>query len=92
MMKKPLNRIAIVLWILAIAIPIMEAIDVVYLNGLRVEAYGSVLPKAETYWLISNIATHMRLGLTNVALLAGLGYLIEIADQVRWDARANGKL
>lgn len=91
-MKKPLNWVTIILWVLAVAIPTLEAIDVVFLNGLRVEAMGPALHKAETYWFISSVVTQVRVAIMNIAVLGGLGYLIEIADQVRWEWRGRSKL
>lgn len=91
-MKKPINRVAIALWVLAIAIPVIEGISVAYTNSLRVHTLPSGMKGFESYWLISNIVTQLRVGLTNFALLGGLGFLIELADQIRWELRSRGKL
>jgi hypothetical protein len=87
-MKKPINRVAIIFWVLAVAYPIFGIASALLLNALRQHTINDpMLPQANAYFAFSTILVQLRASVLNFAILAGMGYLIELADQIRWSLR-----
>lgn len=73
-MKKPICKWAIVLWIAAGAFAVIQAF-----NFVPSVSIGALSP----FELIGSIVLH---SFFQVGLLAGMGALIELVDQIRWNA------
>ena len=71
-MRKPLNRVAIAMWVLAVAVLLVWAFSL--FRFLRSYPIQTLNIGATVY------------GAFEGAVLIALGTLIEIADQVRWNA------
>ena len=82
MMKKPLNKFAIGLWVLAAVYVIGEVGLYLYFSHMRAELIrlggGPQFPAFPSFW-----RTPPSL-IMDAAELAALGMLIEIGDKIRW--------
>jgi hypothetical protein len=83
-MKKPFNRIALCLWIAAAVVAIMNSGAIYFameaLNNMPGQTGGAPL-------VLRSFLTAATGTVTPVATLIGFATLIEIMDQIRWNAR-----
>lgn len=79
-MKKPLNLFAVVLWLLAVVVIVGDA---AYL--LTPQPAFTPQP-TDTYYVVSYWFS-ARNSLVSAGVLAALGVLIELLDQIRWNTR-----
>jgi hypothetical protein len=81
-MKKPINKFAVALWVLAVVIFAVEVVQVfAIISGMR-EVPGTLGDNAVDDMLLRSLATYVATPLQ----LAALGVLIELVDQIRWNA------
>ena len=80
-MRKPVNKFAVALWIVAALVAALNFTDV--LDTLKNLANAAGDPVA----VVVSLASVLSGMLVPVAQLAAFGALIEILDQIRWDAR-----
>lgn len=82
-MKKPINKFAVALWVLAVALILGTAFNeygVQQLYAHRAEQDVSLYEVVGSGWrLVTG-------GIAAAAQIAGLGVLIELVDQIRWNA------
>jgi hypothetical protein len=80
-MKKPVNKFAVLLWVLAAVALIGEAGSAVAtwenMQGLLHEA-------GESYLAIAAVWSAVRSAILYTGLLAASGVIIELIDQIRW--------
>jgi len=82
-MKKPVNRFAATMWIVAVAVVALDIISVYStFESLRAASQSST-----TYYYVVMRLNGLVVTVAPVAMLVGLGALIEIADQIRWSMR-----
>jgi hypothetical protein len=87
-MRKPINKFAVALWVLAVIV-----------FGSFVYSYFSVMqtleqfaqPGVRFYSLGGDLLSFVHSGLLPAMMLAAFGYLIELVDQIRWDALQRQK-
>lgn len=82
-MKKSVNKFAVALWVLAAIVLLSEAASYRALSDSMKEmaSFGGRL-----YVIEGVIWNALRMGLLSSAQLAGLGVIIELVDQIRWNA------
>jgi len=91
-MKKPVSRIAIIFWVLAVVLPVLNVSSASLVNGLRQHAFSDpAFHQTNAYFAFSTVLGQVRAALVDCALLAGMGFLIEWVDQIRWDVRSKDK-
>ena len=85
-MKKPLNRVALALWVLAVLVIVGEACSFVVLrHGVQMsEAAGDRI-----YLVAGATWNFVRSALMSAASLVALGTLVELLDQIRWNIRRD---
>jgi hypothetical protein len=82
-MKKPVNKIAVALWVLAVIVLLGEAASLEELReGMRELAQkgDAIYAVAGSFWNV------LRIGLLSAVQLATFGVIIELIDQIRWNA------
>jgi hypothetical protein len=83
-MKKPMNRFAVAMWVAAAVVAVLNAFQFQELQTITQRSAGIVgfshLPMEFILRSISGV-------IMPTVMLAGLGGLIEIVDQVRWNTR-----
>jgi hypothetical protein len=82
-MKKPINRVAIMLWVLAVLTLASEAASLAYMRQILQEATSQ---PGQTYYAVGYFWPMIRGSVLAAILLAVFGYLIELIDQIRWNA------
>jgi hypothetical protein len=82
-MKKPINRVAIALWVLAVLTLASEAASWAYRRQILQEATSQ---PGQTYYVVGHFWPMIRASALAATLLAAFGYLIELIDQIRWNA------
>ena len=80
-MRKPVNRFAVALWIVAALVAVLNFTDV--LDTLKNLSNDAQEPSA----VVVSLASVLSGMLVPVAQLVAFGAIIEILDQIRWDAR-----
>jgi len=86
-MKKPLNKIALALWIIAALFVLAEAWSMVDMFRTAAE-----MREAQYYLVGGSISRLVQSTAVPAAMLTGFGALIEPVDQIRWTlVRACGK-
>jgi hypothetical protein len=78
-MKKPLNRVAIALWVLAVLTLAGEAASLAYMRQIVQEATSQ---PGQTYYVVGHFWPMIRGSVLPAILLAVFGYLIELIDQI----------
>ena len=88
-MKKPLNKVALALWIVAILFVLIEIWTTVDMYRSMTQIHGD---GDNVYLVGGSIQRIIQSTVGATAMLAGLGMLIELVDQIRWTiVRAAGK-
>jgi hypothetical protein len=83
-MKKPINRFALALWVVALALVFADAFE----TWSIYENLKSVSHEArESYLVIQSIVRTIGGFLFEIAMVFGIGALIEVADHIRWDLK-----
>jgi hypothetical protein len=79
-MKKPVNKVAFVLWIAAALFALEEAWTLygTYETAARMRASDQIYLSPDGIWAI------IRSVFLSIAMLTGIGVLIELVDQIRW--------
>jgi hypothetical protein len=86
-MKKPLNKVALALWIIAALFVLGEAWSMVDMFRTAAEMHD-----AQYYLVGGSISRLVQSTVVSAAMLTGMGVLIELVDQIRWTLiRASGK-
>jgi hypothetical protein len=81
--KKPVNKFAVTLWVLAVVVLIGELGQTISLlqsmsdAGPAAQIAGNIMGRGMWFALLGSLSTP--------AQLAGLGVIIEILDQIRWN-------
>lgn len=79
-MRKPVNPVALVNWLLAAGVLLVGLIRLVVQMRQDLQQLGSLVPFAMSLWIdVQGVLV------TPAALLA-LGTLVELIDQIRWNA------
>ena len=82
-MKKPINKFAVVLWLVALAVTVGDAMYFILPQPtFTPSASGSLL---DTYYDVS-YWMGIRTTIVSASIPAALGVLIELIDQIRWNA------
>jgi hypothetical protein len=85
-MKKPLNKISILLWVAAVLVATINIAQIYF----SVEGLQALYREAsETHLAVRTFLAALDGTITPVAILIGLGALIEIADQIRSNSQAK---
>ena len=83
-MKKPINKFAVVLWVAAVVVAVLNAFQLEEIQSITQQSAGIAgfnhLPMQFILRSLSGI-------IMPAVTLAGLGALIEIVDQIRWNTR-----
>jgi hypothetical protein len=77
-MRKPLNPVAAVMWALAAVVVVIQAW--IYWTAPTTALVHSVGAFVTTFWVL------LRADLLAIAALASFGMIIELLDQIRWNA------
>jgi hypothetical protein len=86
--KKPVNKFAIFLWVLALIVFVGDVTSLVQMPHFVDEATGG----SGTWKLTFNeVWLFVGKGLISSAIIAAFGYLIELVDQIRWNAQHPSK-
>ena len=86
-MKKPLNKIALALWILAALFVMEETWTLAEMFRIPTGLRGDM-----TYVVGGSISRFIQSVVATAGLLTGIGVLIELVDQIRWTVvRASEK-
>jgi hypothetical protein len=86
-MKKPINKVAVFIWIIAAVNIIGQAIIEPSLNSRIssvVPAYQHQNQTTELVFFLTHLA-NIRIGLVTAAILVGLGAIVELLDRIRWE-------
>ena len=87
MTTKPTNKFALTLWIVAVIFVLADVPTVVALKSAIMNSRYPVGVQMPILW--SNVWVELRSALLGAMQLAGIGVLIEIADQIRWKLSAG---
>jgi hypothetical protein len=83
-MKKPLNKFALLLWIAAAVVAVINIVQICYaLEALKLMAQQA----NEHFFVVRSFFNAISGTITPVVTLIGIGALIELADQIRWNTR-----
>ena len=83
-MKKPINKFAVAMWVTAGIVACLNAIEVwAIAESMRDVARQA----AETYVVVQGVLRAASAIVAPTILLIGLGALIELVDQIRWNMR-----
>lgn len=86
-MKKPLNKIALALWIIAALFVLVQAWSLVEMFRTSAE-----IGKDQYFLVLGSVSRLVQSAVIFPAVLTGMGALIELVDQIRWAfVRAPGK-
>jgi len=80
--KKPINKFAVVLWVLAVVIFGVEVEQVFSIISTMREAQGAMGGNAVDYAILRSLGAFVATPLQ----VAALGVIIEFVDQIRWNA------
>jgi hypothetical protein len=82
-MKKPLNRVAVALWILAAIVPVAEGAQ----YAAMIADAKSLAVRGDTIgFFTEGIVRTAFAAILPAAQLAAMGVLIDLVDQIRWNA------
>ena len=82
-MKKPINKVALVLWVIAVLVAAAEMGSLVL---LRQSMAGLASQAGETYLVVNSLWAVLRGAVLSSSQLVALGVIIELVDQIRWNA------
>lgn len=86
-MKKPLNKFAIVMWVTAVVVPLFNmASTYETYSHLHAMTNGGG-DSNELYLIYQSLAAGIGGNIVTAVKLVGLGALIELIDQIRWDQK-----
>ncbi len=85
-MKKQVNRVALFIWAVAAFVAITQLIAEPYLHYYTYQAAPELREPIARYMVIAWYFGEIRAGLVSAALLIGAGTLVELIDQIRWNA------
>jgi len=86
-MKKPTNKFAIFIWIVAAANVVGQAIIEPYLNSWiasAAPAYQHQDQITQLVFFLTHLA-NIRIGIVTATILVGLGAIVELLDRIRWE-------
>jgi heme/copper-type cytochrome/quinol oxidase subunit 1 len=81
-MKKPLNRFALALW--ALAVLVLFAMTGEYFS---IFSAAHELAQRDTIYVVGHFGKFLVRGAVAAAQLASFGVIIELVDQIRWNAQ-----
>jgi hypothetical protein len=88
-MKKPINKVALFVWVMAAVVAVLNATELVY----ALETLNRIPDRSMETDVI--VETTIRMLSSNIAVpataLIALGALIEIADGIRWRQAGNSR-
>ena len=85
-MKKPINKIAFLMWVAAAAVALVNIMQVY--NAIQAYQFMQKAP-GETLFVFRGFFAAISGTITPVVMLVGFGTLIELVDQIRWNTRAK---
>jgi hypothetical protein len=85
-MKKPINRFSLVLWVLAAIFIIANVPMYLAIQQLGREIAASQGAAMGNFSTLTNAWYEFRTALLGAGQIAALGMLIELVDQIRWNA------
>jgi hypothetical protein len=86
-MKKPLNKIAIFVWLVAALNALAQSIFEPFLQWWlmdAVPAYRADNATTHLVFLLTHLA-NIRIGIVTTTILIALGAIVEFLDQIRWN-------
>ena len=86
-MKKPINKFAVFIWIIAALNVIGQAIVEPSLNSWIAAAnpaYQHQDQATQLVFFLTHLA-NIRIGLVTATVLIGLGAIVELLDRIRWE-------
>lgn len=86
-MKKPINKFAVALWVLAVLVLLAEAGQ----YGSIIEAMKKFAGQESTQLVEGSLWRFLVSGVLSAAQLAAFGIVIELVDQIRWNALQRTK-
>jgi len=91
-MKKPLNKIAIFVWLVAALNALAQSIIEPLLQWwlVAVPEYRADNVTTHLVFLLTHLA-NIRVGIAATTILIALGAIIEILDQIRWNTDPSRK-
>ena len=92
-MKKPINKIALFVWIVAALNVIAQAVVEPSLNSWITSAspeYQRTDSATHLIFFLTHLA-NIRTGVVITTFLIALGAIVEILDQIRWNAASDRK-
>jgi hypothetical protein len=88
--KKRLNRFALTLWLLAVVVIVLDA-GALFLTREAMKQLAATRQDTETFYVVAHFGKTLLEELGTVAMLAGLGVIVELLDQIRWNALQRDK-
>lgn len=93
-MRKPVNRVAILLWIMAAFTIIGDVFVIPYLH----HQLGQVIQNTpdpqvmRVYWFIATAWANIRSAVGVGGMLIASGMIVELLDRIRWEIAQRAKL
>jgi hypothetical protein len=87
-MKKPVNKFAVALWVLAVLVLVCEVASFALMEQNLTPVWREA---SETFTVVGTLWNIMRGAVSTVAQLAAFGVIIELIDQIRWNALRRTK-
>jgi hypothetical protein len=88
--KKPINKVAVAIWVIAALMLASAVISVVQMQSALIQG-AKLAGNEETFLVVNSSLTMMERGIASIIMLAAFGYLIELVDQIRWNALNHSK-
>lgn len=86
-MKKPVNKFAVALWIAAVLVFVAVSTQFLAMYQSASEMAG----RGETIYIVAHVWSTLISGIGAPVQLAALGVIIELVDQIRWNALQRTK-
>ena len=83
-MKKPINKVALVLWVVAVLVALSDSFEI-WTNFKNMKDVAT--EAGETYLVVETLVRGVAALVLQSALLVGLGTLIEIVDRIHWNTQ-----
>jgi len=80
-MRKPINKFALVIWVIALALALMDVFQTWNIYNNLSAVSREVL---ERPFVVQSVVQAVTGFLFQIGMLAGIGALIEVADRIRW--------
>jgi hypothetical protein len=90
-MKKPVNRVALFIWAVALFVAVTQLIAEPSIHYYTYQAAPELREPIARYTVMAWYFGEIRAGLISAALLIGSGTLVELIDQIRWNALHRDK-